>query len=206
MLEIFRDPLWQFAGALLTLIAIFVSILLYLRQRKRKSLSYTIVSCAPLLSVGEEIKNGLQILYNNKPIQQAHLVLIRIFNAGNTPVTTEDFEHSITLRFGERAGILTSEIVETAPPNLPASIRIEGRKLVLLPTLLNAGDSVELKALVENFDGLTIDGRIIGVKEISQVSIGMQSLKRTVRTVVLGTILGIITSLIIRVVLQLLES
>lgn len=206
MFEIFRDPLWQSVGAILTLLAIFVSILLYRRQRKRKSLSYKIVSCAPLLSIGEEIKNGLQILYNNKPIQQAHLVLVEIFNSGNTPVTTKDYEHPITLKFGEQAKILTTEIAETAPPNLPASIKIEDEELVLLPTLLNEGDSVTLKALIENFDETNIDGRIIGVREIRQVSEGMQSLKRSVRTVVLGIILGIILSLITRVVQQLLES
>jgi len=44
MPEALRDPIWQFIGAVLAFAAIVISILLYFMQRRRKALSYEIVS------------------------------------------------------------------------------------------------------------------------------------------------------------------
>lgn len=51
MPEILRDPVWQFIGAIFALAAIVIVVIIYWMQRQRKSLSYEIISCTPLLSV-----------------------------------------------------------------------------------------------------------------------------------------------------------
>ena len=51
MFDLLRDPLWQFIGALLALLAIGVSVALYLIQRRKKRLSYEIVSNSSLLTM-----------------------------------------------------------------------------------------------------------------------------------------------------------
>jgi len=141
-----------------------------MRQRRSKSISYEVLSCTPLLSVKEEIKSNLQILYKSKPVQQVHLVLVRIFNSGNMPIPTKDYEQPISLSFGEQSKILTAEIAEKEPGNLPASIARGETGIILEPTLLNRADSVTLKMLVNEYDDITIDGRVVGVKEIKQSS------------------------------------
>ena len=57
MQEIMRDPVWQFIVlAALALATVVVSIFLVWMQRRRKALSYEIISRIPLLSVEEEVK------------------------------------------------------------------------------------------------------------------------------------------------------
>ena len=169
MSDIFRDPMWQFVAVLLAIIAILVSISLYLKQRRRKILSYEIVSRTPLLSMEEEIKGTLKILYDGQPVERVHLIVVKIINSGNVPILSTEYERPISLSLGEEARVLTAEVSKTYPDSLKASVTIEENKIVLAKTLLNGGDSVTLKMLVSKYGRkINVDGRIIGVKEISQ--------------------------------------
>ena len=169
MSEILRDPMWQFAAVLIALVSILISIIVYLKQRIRKSLSYKILSLNPLLSVKEEIKSDLQIMYRGEPVEQVHLIVAKIINTGNLPILSKEYERPISLSFGEEAQILTFEITEKEPDNLRPSAKIEEKRVVLTPILLNRGDSVTLKILVTKYKELKIAGRIAGVKEIQKV-------------------------------------
>lgn len=169
MSEIMRDPMWQFIiGVLIAIAAIVVTIIVYLKQRTRKSLSYEILSLNPLLSVKEEIKEKVQILYEGKPVEKVHLILARIINSGNVPIESNQYERHVSLSFGKEAQILTAEVNKTNPESLQASIKVEGNKVVLTPVLLNDGDSITLKMLVSQFDEISVDGRIVGVKRIEK--------------------------------------
>lgn len=169
MFEILRDPLWQFIGAVLALVAIIVSVFLYRRQRRNKELSYEIISNTALLTMEEDVRQKMQILFNGKPMEQVYLVVLRIVNSGNLPILTTDYVRPVSLSFGEEAQILTAEIAETNPRSLHASAKIDGKRVVILPTLLNQGDTIKLKMLVGKSIGqITVDGRIVGVKDIKK--------------------------------------
>ena len=94
MLEILRDQIWQFVGAAFGFVAIIISIILWRTQRRRKALSYDIISRAPLLSVDDEIKGKLKIYFDGKPVQDIHLVLVKIINSGNVPIVSTDYRDS----------------------------------------------------------------------------------------------------------------
>ena len=47
--ELFRDPIWQFVGAILGLIAIVVTIIIFILQRRKKSLVYEILANTSLI-------------------------------------------------------------------------------------------------------------------------------------------------------------
>lgn len=169
MMDILRDPVWQFIGVILAVVAIIISIALYRRQRRHKALSYEIISRIPLLGMEEEIKGNLQILFNGKPVQQVHLIVVKIINSGNMPIVFTDYERPISLSFGEKAQILTAEVAETNPDSLRAAAEIEGKKVVLTPILLNQEDSITLKMLVNEFsEQITVNGRVVGVKDICE--------------------------------------
>lgn len=168
MSEFLRDPMWQFVAVLLALTAILVSIFVYLKQRMRKSLSYEILSLNPLLSVENEIKSDLQILYKGKTVEQVHLIVLKFINTGNMPILSKDYEHPVSLSFGEEAKVLTTEITEKNPDSLRPSASIEEKEIVLKPILLNPKDSVTLKMLVTKFSKVAVDGRIAGVREIKE--------------------------------------
>ena len=149
MLDILRDSIWQFIGAILALIAI----ILILVQRKRKALSYKIISNTPLVKIKEDIKGRLQVLFDEKPVESIYLIIIKFINSGNLPIKSADYESPVNLNFNEDVQLLTAEVIDTNPKTLEASAKIEGTKVLLKPTLLNENDSITIKVLVNQFDG-----------------------------------------------------
>jgi hypothetical protein len=62
MFEFLADPVWQFLiGAVIAIATIVISIIIHLKQRNHKSLSYEILSNTDLLSVEEQTKNDIQL-------------------------------------------------------------------------------------------------------------------------------------------------
>ena len=169
MLEILRDPVWQSIGAICALITIIASVSFYWMQHGRKELSYEIVSRTPLLSVAEELQGRFQILFDGKPVNKVHLIVLRVSNTGNTPVIATDYERQVSFKFGEGARILSSEVSEADPKSLAASVVSNESGIALQPILMNSGDSVTIKTLLSRYGGnIEVDGRIVGVKEIGQ--------------------------------------
>jgi hypothetical protein len=167
MPEFLRDPFWQFVGATLALVGIAVSVVLYYLQRRRKALSYDVVSRTPLMSVKEEVQGRVQILFDGTPVSAAHMVVIRVTNSGNVPIVPSDFLRPLKFGFGETVQILSAEIMETSPSNVEASLESDSKAVVLTPVLLNAGDTVTFKVLLAQFAGkIEVDGRVVGVKQV----------------------------------------
>ena len=166
MIEIIYDPMWGFVGVILGIIPL---IFFHLVQSIRKAISWEIISNTPLLSVDEEIRGNIQVLFDGKPVQDAQLIIVEIINSGNVSIKSTDYDRPINLDFGENAHILTAEVTETTPDNLDVSINIEGTKVLLNPTLMNGKDSITIKAIVGQFnDQITVEGRIVGVKEVQK--------------------------------------
>jgi hypothetical protein len=169
MLEFLRDPVWQFVGAALAVIAIVVSIILFFVQRRRKALTYEIVSHTSVLSVAEEVAGKLQILFQGEPVRKVHLLVLRLTNTGSIPITSGDYEREVRFSFSGDTKILTTEVSETSPDNLGASVVVDDRTITLKPVLLNSGDSITIKSLVsQSSDDVIVDGRIVGVRQIEK--------------------------------------
>jgi hypothetical protein len=64
VMDILRDPVWQFIGVLAALVTIFIA----LRQRNQKEIVYDIISDTPILSIKEEVKNRVKVLFDDKPV------------------------------------------------------------------------------------------------------------------------------------------
>lgn len=167
MLELLRDPIWQFAGAVLALVAIAISVALYFAQRQRKDITYELLSNTPLLTVREKGLGQLQLTYNSVPVDNPRLAVIRLRNSGNVPIATTDYERPISFTFGEGATVLSSAITATSPDNLNVGVETKDNVVVLQPALLNPRDSLTLKLLVSGeARDLSADGRIHGVHRI----------------------------------------
>jgi hypothetical protein len=61
MIEILRDPIWQFIGAALAIAAIVLSIWIYKRQKSEKILAYEVKSNILLLSIHDIGKERLKV-------------------------------------------------------------------------------------------------------------------------------------------------
>lgn len=170
-MDIIRDPMWQFFGAILVVIGIIISIILYWIQRPKSSVSWKIIANSPLVKISSEIRGNLQVLFDGSPVKDIQLIIIKIINTGNVSIKSGDYEHPINLNFDKKAQILTAEVIETNPNNIEASTNIEGNSVIISPTLLNKGDSVTIKTLVNQFNNhISIDGRIVGVKDIKKIA------------------------------------
>jgi hypothetical protein len=170
MLEFLKDPVWQFIGT--SIIAIAIALGVFFLQRQRKLLSYEIITENRLLTINEEILGNIKILYNEHPVKNISLLVIKVFNAGNIAIPIIDYENEtpISLNLGALTKILSSAIIEVNPKHLPAKIEIKDNQILILPCLLNSTDSITLKLLLSDFkDEINFVSRISGVKNISNI-------------------------------------
>ncbi len=172
ILQLIRDQAWQFAGAIIGLVALIVSVVLYLFSRQRKLLAYEIVASEPLLTINEALTGAIKVIYDDKEVRDVHLLILRVSNSGNIPIRKEDFDLSLAFSF-DSAKVLSYKVLATDPEGLPASLRPSGGKrgIVLNPLLLNPSDSVVLKFILSQYNNeLEPTGRVVGVKQIQRVT------------------------------------
>ena len=170
-MEFLRDPIWQFIGAMLAIIAIFISVYFYYAQRTKKSLIYDVVINYPLLSSKSGLENRIQILFDDKFVRNVYLFVLRISNGGNVPILATDFVEPLQFSFGKNAEILEMEIVENNPTSLKPKFQIDTNSITLQPLLLNSGDSITLKLLLSKPETyFEPSARIIGVNKVKKGS------------------------------------
>ncbi|MDT7540166.1 MAG: hypothetical protein QOE33_70 [Acidobacteriota bacterium] len=170
-MELLRDPLWQFIGVILALIAIAISFFIHYLQRQRKSLAYEITANTPVLTVNEQIEGKIEVLYENIPVNNVRLVTVKVINNGNVPITSNDYERKLSFILKGEVKILSSEILETYPESLETPISVDENKITIEPILMNRKDYIVLKALVSNFEGkIDADARIIGVNKVIDIT------------------------------------
>lgn len=191
LIDSLRDPIWQFVGAILTFVSVFISLILYWVDRRHKALSYEVISENLLSAIGEEFKERARIVFEGKPVQSIYKIVIRVINSGNVPILPVEYVDPVNFRFGKEAQILAAEIVRTNPSNLQDSteIIIERTRAILKPALLNMGDSITFTALIGQYSQTTVDGRIVGVREITDFAKGQDQR----RAIVIG---GVVMSLV----------
>jgi hypothetical protein len=162
-----RDPLWQFIATLVSVVYVLGSLLIFFFQRRRKSLSYVVMSNTLLFSSNEIGAGKLQVVFKGKTVKDPRLIVVKISNSGNVPIPASEYEIPVALRFGESTSVLTADIHGTTPGSIKATVELGDTEVILNPLLLNPGDSVTLKTLVSHSDGkVAVAGRIVGVREI----------------------------------------
>jgi hypothetical protein len=163
MIDILRDPIWQFVIGIITLV-----ITIWLANRSySKVISYEIVAKTSLVNIAPtSAKNRVRILLDDKPIENAELLLVKIKNTGLLPIKSSDFETPLILSLGTSAKILDSEIYDLSPRNLQVKFSAENETIKINPVLLNSKDSFTVKIIAESLSKVELSGRIVGVKNI----------------------------------------
>lgn len=173
-MQFLSNPLWQFAvNAAIGLFTIIVTIIIYRKQQNRRSVTYEIISDTPILSLKEEIKGRVQVLFDTKPVGEVRLVTLKLKNSGDMPVLPNEYIEPIKVDFGESADILDVDVLETVPDDIKntikALLKVEGSKIVFEPFLLNSGDAVIIKALIAQprlTKEIKVSTRIIGINQL----------------------------------------
>lgn len=155
---------------IVTAIAAAVPIVVFILQRQRKTLEYDILSVSPLLT-GNELQGRVTIQFDhNREVQNIYLLILKLINSGNFPITATDFEGPIKIQFDKDNEVLSAEVTEKNPLNLDPKLKAIRDGLALDPLLLNSGDYIIIKALLTSYSGeIQINGRIAGVKDIQKI-------------------------------------
>lgn len=162
-------------GNIVAIIAVLVSLILFILSTKRKGFSYYIESASAVVSVEEKVADQVEVSFGGNKVENVHLIVMNIRNSGNQSIEFDDFEDHVNFDFGWDAQFLRVSVVKTDPPSLnPVFNHMNGRP-VLFPLLLNGGDNFTVNFLVSNWDpdapdALEVRGRIVGVKDIKNES------------------------------------
>jgi hypothetical protein len=209
MFSLFADQSLQFiVTSIIAVLAIIVSVILAMKLRTRKQLSYEILSSQPLLTVNEEAKGRVKILYDNAEVADASLVTFRLANTGNLPIAVSDFVDPLAVNLVEGANCLSAEIVNSDPKNLGASLYDLKGAILIRPFLMNAGDSVTVKLLLTGPNArVNVNGRITGVRNIREIrkapdvqyflGLGLTLLTAVVYSLILRTFENVWVSLLV---------
>ena len=147
--------------------AITVPLLIYFLQKSKRRVAYEVVSNAQLVGVKSEVQNKIKIYYENKLVENVHLVSIRIINSGNQPTSIDDFARPISIQLGSNTNILTSEVLGLNPKDLDVSILKMQNSVEIQPLLLNPNDSLTLNILISDYrGGLEVSARVRGISNI----------------------------------------
>ncbi|WP_201591590.1 hypothetical protein [Psychrobacter sp. Pi2-51] len=154
-------------GLLAVIAAITVPLIIYFLQKSKKRLAYEVVSNTQLVGVKSEVQNKIKIYYENKLVENVHLVSIRIINSGNQPISIDDFARPISIQLGSSTNILTCEVLEQSPKDLDISILKMQNSVEIQPLLLNPNDSFNLNILLSDYrEELEVSARVKGVAKV----------------------------------------
>lgn len=150
----------------LTLVSIGLTIYIYLKNKKKKELSYQEVSSTPLIN---SLHNKVKIHVDDQEIQEKlYLVVLKIFNSGNEPIKKDDFEKDSFIEFSSTyrgvSKVFDAEVSSTDPSDIQCDLYNHdyGKELGFKPLLLNPGEGFTITMLVSKYDKISIKGRIVG--------------------------------------------
>lgn len=169
-MEFLSNPVYL--GLIIGAFGLLVPVVIYLKQRSKKEISYTVYGNIPLLNIQEGIKENFEVSYRGIPVQDATLLSLRIWNSGNTTIEEADFIDPIKLDFGKDATVIFFRAV-TNPDNILSqytkSLKGEGY-ITFKPRLLNKGYEIVVVVMVTGFSGyVKAEGLIKDVHSIRNV-------------------------------------
>ncbi len=159
-----NDPAWQFwFGAIsivVSLAGISIPVIISVRTKRFKRLSYQIVSDVGLVNARKDLGDDIQLTLDGQEVNNARLLVVRLANTGTEPLKTNDFHNKEPIHieldppFLIRCAIHSTEPVNMIPEeHLKDYIKLDNNtqskhKYFELPGIfLNPKESINLKLL-----------------------------------------------------------
>ncbi len=160
------DPSWQFWLGVISIaipllgVPSIGAIILNTRRKRRKRLSYQIVSDVGLVNVQKDLGEDIQLTLDGHEVNNARLLVVKLANTGTEIVKTEDFQDKEPVRIElDPPSLIRCAIHSTEPANMIPQDRLKNyiqldnndtptHKYFELPgILLNPKESINLKLL-----------------------------------------------------------
>jgi hypothetical protein len=166
-MDFLRDQIWQFVGAVLGLLALLATLVIFVLQRRRKRLAIGALSRQRLVSIDQEISSRVTVSLDGSPVSDVHLVLLGIKNVGDLPILQSDFAGPFRLLTTDGSQILSASIVKQFPLNLGTQLTHTSDIITIVPPLLNRLDWFTVQILMSGSEAnVTPDLRVVGVSQI----------------------------------------
>lgn len=165
-----------------TLFGVSVSVVLWIKNQRRKELTYELARCDALLNVRGEARRRIDVRFDGQPVEDAHLLVVRLTNTGHVPINPGDYQGRVSIAVGPGSTIVAADVIETVPGDLEERVlcgngktsliaAIEKDRLMLQPVLLNEQDSLSVQMLVRKYSGkVTVSGHVQGINAIKQMT------------------------------------
>lgn len=157
-------------STILALISIVLTFITYLFQRTRKRIIYELVSDA-LLSSDDQFGGKLKVSFNDEPLDEPHILTLKISNIGNIDLKPSDFVGNKALSFDFKCTKVVTASLREAPDGREVDFEPISNSLMIKPFLLNSGDAILLEIVLTKFlGGIKVISQIAGVKRIARLN------------------------------------
>ena len=206
------DPSWQFwfgaISIIVSLLGISIPIIVSLRTRHNKRLSYQTVSDVGLVNVQKDLGDDIQLTLDGHEVNNARLLVVRLANTGTEPVNTEDFHNKEPIRIElDPPSLIRCAIHSTEPVNMIPQDRLKDyiqldnndqpqHKYFELPgILLNPKESINLKLLTLGNVKMNVFAHLEnGVVEEYKAPPPLVTRRRVVAALVFAFLVGLLLS------------
>jgi hypothetical protein len=160
--KLWNDPVWSkvIAASILAVATLIYTVY----WTRHKSVACSLVSKRPLITRGSDAAaNDLKITYKNNVVHEPWAATIEIENIGNVPIERKDIEKPITFNL-RSARILSSDIAQTIPQGIEASIEQGPKSLRVFHGVINPQDRIVVSLILDGEPKLdNVECRIIGI-------------------------------------------
>jgi len=170
LLELLRDAVWQFVGAVLALLGVVVAIYLYWLQRQSKELAFGLLSSRRPLSIADELSSRVTVQLDGTPVGNLHLLVFGLKNSGHRAVLPQDFAKAFSIAFSN-GKVVSAEIASQHPKNLGAQLTVQEHWVELHPVLLNPGDQLLVQILLSSTKpDWKVDARVVDIPAFAEIN------------------------------------
>jgi hypothetical protein len=101
-----RDPIWQFIGVVISIIAIIVAVRIYRKSTKKRTLLFCIRLFLSISSFNYSDRLKTKAVFDGVSLPDINLVALEIWNGGNKEILPESFQRPLLITFQKDAKIL----------------------------------------------------------------------------------------------------
>lgn len=148
-------------------IGFFTAYWIFLKEKKKKELSYEVLSNSNIITVQDEFKDDVEVTFKGKKINNLWLILVKFTNTGNTPIESKDFDRPISLIIEKNSKIFHFEYSSLIPSDLPIQLDSKENAVVISPLLLNMNDSFVIQLITAGESPrFSVNTRISGIEKV----------------------------------------
>jgi protein-S-isoprenylcysteine O-methyltransferase Ste14 len=166
------DNFFGWAGLVVGILGILAGVITYWLQRRYKRLDYEIRTDQDLISQTTFEDGGdLQVTYRGNLVRNPRFVVVRLINTGKSEISEADFERPLKLSIPSWSKLVSVDVSDHHPEALSPVVKLTGaHAMEMEPLLLNAGDWIEVRLLIDGAESdLQVHGRIAGIRTINNL-------------------------------------